>query len=101
MKRYIVTAALAAIILASTSVYAKTGEEVYNSVCKMCHASGMMGAPKMGNKADWGPRISQGKNVLVDHALHGYKKMPAKGTCRSCSDEDIANAVQFFMDKAK
>lgn len=80
---------------------AAAGKAVYNRVCKMCHATGMMGAPKLGDKAAWSARIEQGAAKLTEHAITGIRKMPPRGTCKSCSDKDIANAVAYMMSKAK
>ena len=87
--------------LAEAAGDAAAGEAVYNHVCKMCHKTGMMGAPKLGDKAAWSPRIKQGAAKLTEHAIKGIRKMPARGTCKSCSDEDLANAVAYMMSKAK
>jgi len=48
------------------------GKKVFGNVCSMCHAVGAAGAPKPGDKADWGPRIAQGKDMLYKHALEGF-----------------------------
>ena len=48
------------------------GMSTYNKVCALCHAAGVGGAPKPGDKADWGPRIGQGKDMLYKHALEGF-----------------------------
>ena len=79
----------------------KAGEVVFNHVCKMCHGTGMMGAPKVGDKEAWAPRIKQGIDKLTQHALNGIRKMPPRGTCKACSDEDIANAVAYLISRAK
>lgn len=83
----------------------RTGEQVYNAVCTACHGAGVAGAPKLGSKADWGPRIAQGEKLLVSHALNGFtgKKgaMPAKGGCAACSDEEITNAVKYMANAGK
>ena len=80
---------------------AVAGEAVYNRVCKMCHNSGMMGAPKLGDKPAWSARIEQGAAKLTEHAINGIRKMPPRGTCKSCSDQDIANAVAYMMSKVR
>ncbi|MBV1733124.1 MAG: c-type cytochrome, partial [Hydrogenophaga sp.] len=48
------------------------GKKVYGATCAMCHAAGVAGAPKPGDKADWGPRIAQGNDTLYKHAIEGY-----------------------------
>lgn len=79
---------------------AKTGEEVYKSVCMMCHASGMMESPKYGDSGAWSARISQGLDTLVDHAINGYNMMPARGGNGSLSDEEVKNAVIYMANAA-
>ena len=86
---------------ASAAGDAAAGEAVFNRVCKMCHGMGMMGAPKFGDKAAWAPRIAQGEAVLTEHAIQGIRKMPPKGTCASCSEQDIANAVAYMVSHSQ
>ena len=80
---------------------AAAGEAVYNSACKMCHGSGMMGAPKVGDAKDWEARVAQGSAKLTQHSLEGFNEMPPRGACKFCSDEDIANAVAYMLSKLK
>lgn len=80
---------------------AAAGETVFNHACKMCHGSGMMGAPKLGDRAAWSTRVEQGTSKLTNHAINGINKMPPRGNCKSCSDEDIANAVAYMLSQIK
>lgn len=77
------------------------GKSVYNKVCVMCHAAGVAGAPKPGDKADWGPRIAQGTEVLYKHALEGFTgakgMMPARGGGASLSDDEVKAAVDHMV----
>lgn len=79
----------------------RSGAEIYDSVCMGCHNTGAAGAPKRGDVAAWAPRIDQGMEMLVSNAINGIGAMPAKGTCGDCSDEDIANAVQYIVDASQ
>jgi cytochrome c5 len=79
----------------------RSGEAVYNSNCSACHASGAAGAPKLGDKAEWAPRLAQGTPTLVQHALQGFKGMPAKGACTNCSEAEIKSAVEHLAAKSK
>lgn len=79
----------------------RSGEKVVGSACAACHATGAAGAPMTGDKAAWAPRIAQGEQTLIDHAINGIRAMPPRGTCGNCTDEEIANAVKYFISKAK
>lgn len=79
----------------------KSGEEVYTGTCHMCHEAGVGGAPKMGDKGAWKDRIAQGVNTLHEHALAGIRAMPPKGTCASCSDDEVKAAVDYIVAHSK
>jgi cytochrome c5 len=80
---------------------ARSGETVVKQVCGMCHTAGVAGAPKIGDKAAWAPRIAQGVDVLVQHAMSGIRAMPPKGTCAACSDDEIKGAVEYLVSQGK
>jgi len=77
------------------------GEAVYKQTCFMCHAAGVAGAPKLGDKAAWGPRIAKGKDALYASALKGKNAMPAKGGNASLSDADVKATVDYMVGEAK
>jgi cytochrome c5 len=77
----------------------KSGEEVYNGGCLACHATGVAGAPKPGDKAAWEPRMAQGLDGLVNSVIKGKNAMPPKGGNPNWSDEEIRNAVTFMLDE--
>ena len=81
----------------ATSSGNKTGEQVFQAVCKTCHEVGLAGAPKFGDKAAWSAPIKQGYDVLVQHAVNGLqqqgKVMPPKGGNPDLSDTEVARAV--------
>lgn len=80
---------------------AKSGEEVFNSACVACHGAGVAGAPKTGDKAAWAPRIAQGAATLYEHAIKGFKAMPAKGGSSALSDDEVKAGVDYQVAKAK
>lgn len=84
---------------ASDASTLKTGEQVYGAVCVACHATGTLNAPKLADAAAWAPRISQGFDTLLTHALKGFKAMPAQGG-GDYSDVEIGRAVAFMANKA-
>jgi len=79
---------------------AAKGKAVYDANCAACHATGVAGAPKAGDKTAWGPRISQGYATLFDHALKGIRGMPAKGGNADLPEADLANAVGYLLVEA-
>jgi len=82
----------------------ENGKAVYSKVCIACHMTGVAGAAKLTDKARWEATAIQGVDVVFQHALHGfqgsYGVMPEKGTCTTCSDQDIFDAFHYILDKA-
>jgi cytochrome c5 len=73
------------------------GKAVFERNCNACHAAGVMGAPKGGDKGAWAPRIAQGNATLYEHAIKGIRGMPAKGGNASLSDEEVKAAVDYVV----
>ncbi|OIQ99634.1 cytochrome c-555 precursor [mine drainage metagenome] len=83
---------------------ADAGKKLYESTCIACHGTGVAGAPKVGDKAAWGPIIAQGMPVLYDRAIHGFTgklgTMPPKGGS-AASDADVKAAVDYMVAQSK
>lgn len=77
------------------------GKSIYTATCSACHATGVAGAPKAGDKAAWAPRLKTGKDALYASALKGKGAMPPKGGNASLSDADIKAAVDYLTGLAK
>lgn len=77
------------------------GKKVFGSTCAMCHSAGVAGAPKPGDKDDWGPRIAQGVDTLYKHALEGFNgakgQMPARGGNTALKDDEVKAAVDYMV----
>ena len=80
---------------------AGAGKSTYDSVCNVCHGAGVAGAPKLGDKAAWAPRIKQGAAQLHANAIKGKAAMPPKGGNPSLSDADVSAAVDYMVSAAK
>lgn len=76
----------------------KTGEQVYNTQCSACHATGAAGAPKVGDEAAWGPRVKTGYEALLNSALKGKNAMTPQGG-GDFNDTEIARAVVYLANK--
>ena len=81
------------------------GEGVYKKTCVMCHGSGVGGAPKVGDSADWGARAAKGVDQLHAHAIAGFTgekgMMPPKGGNAALSDDEVKAAVDYMVGKSK
>lgn len=77
------------------------GKSIYGKTCALCHAAGVAGAPKPGDKADWAPRIAQGDETIYKHAIEGFTgekgMMPARGGGSSLSDDEVKAAVDHMV----
>ena len=80
------------------------GKGVYGKACALCHAAGVAGAPKPGDKDAWATRVAQGKETLYKHAIEGYTgdkgMMPARGGNSKLTDEEVKAAVDFMADQS-
>ncbi|MEH6561062.1 MAG: c-type cytochrome [Marinobacter sp.] len=85
----------------SASSGPRSGSEVYDAVCMACHTTGAAGAPVIGDAGAWAPRVDQGMETLISHAVNGYNAMPAKGGCANCPDEEIEAAVEHIVAESK
>ena len=79
----------------------RDGATVYNAVCMVCHAGGVAGAPKTGDKAAWAPRIAAGNATMLKNATNGKGAMPARGGAADLSDAELKAAVDYLVSKAK
>lgn len=63
---------------------------MYDSTCVACHGTGVAGAPKLGNKAAWAPRIAQDMEAHYTHSIKGFQgktgMMPPQGGFANLSD---------------
>ena len=76
------------------------GKAVFEANCKACHSGLIPGAPAVGKKEDWAPRIKQGQDTLHKHAIEGFQAMPAKGGNGSLSDDEVKAAVDYMANES-
>jgi cytochrome c5 len=81
------------------------GKTVFQTACFACHGNGIAGAPKVGDKSAWAPRIAQGVPTLEKHALGGFQGstgvMPAKGGRTDLPDDAIRAAVEYMVSQGR
>jgi cytochrome c5 len=77
------------------------GKSVYETTCTVCHAAGVAGAPKAGDKAAWAPRLKPGMGALYASAIKGKNAMPPKGGNLALADADVNAAVDYMVGLVK
>ncbi|MFM2119457.1 MAG: hypothetical protein RL722_925 [Pseudomonadota bacterium] len=87
--------------LAQAQSGAAAGKALYESGCSACHGTGVLGAPKFGDAAQWSPRAARGLDALVKSAIAGTAKgMPPKGGRADLSDAQIRATVEYMLGAA-
>lgn len=98
-------AASAASTAGAPAAEASIGEQTYKKTCSVCHGTTALGAPMMGHKDEWAPRIAQGKDTLYKHALEGFTgekgAMPAHGGNPALDDDTVRAAVDYMVGNSQ
>ena len=85
---------------ASNMAVAQSGENTYKQVCANCHGTGVLNAPKFGDKAKWAPLIAEGQVTLTAHAYFGVRGMPPKGGSPNLSIEGFSDALVYMVNNS-
>lgn len=86
---------------AQVELSATAGQDRYKSTCAVCHETGVGGAPKFRNEADWKERMKAGIDGMLKIAIQGKGAMPPKGTCMQCSDEELKATIEYMIPQKK
>ena len=84
---------------ADTQTASVDGQKIYQASCQACHVAGVAGAPKLGDKDAWAPRIAKGNEALLSSVKNGLNAMPPMGACMSCSDEELRAAIAYLVEQ--
>jgi cytochrome c5 len=76
----------------------RTGEQVVAAACGKCHQTGVGGAPKIGDRAAWTPRVAKGLAYVTQSALKGHGGMPARGGMAELSDVEVKRAIEYMFN---
>jgi cytochrome c5 len=103
MKRTLITIATVGALLSvgQVATAADEGKATYDKVCAVCHAKGIAGAPKLGDKSLWEPRIKLGVDALTASVIAGKGVMAPRAGVASLSDADIKSAVNYMIVQVK
>lgn len=83
---------------AATAGAARSGQEIYNAACAACHAAGVAGAPKVGAKEAWQPRLEKGMDGLLQSVVNGLGAMPPRGGTQA-SEQELKNAIAYMLQE--
>ena len=86
---------------AANSVSGRSGDDIYNTNCMACQNSGVAGAPMYGDVSAWASRLEQGIETVYANAINGIRAMPARGTCMTCSDDEVKSAIDYILVNSK
>jgi len=87
---------------AETAAAKHPGEQIYLNTCFSCHASGMAGAPAVGDAEAWSTRVEKGRDALLQSTIEGVPPgMPAKGLCADCTDEELSQAIDYMIENSQ
>ena len=86
---------------AAASANLSTAEKTYADSCASCHDTGVLHAPKIGDKTAWAGHIEHGLEHMVSNAISGIGKMPPKGGNLQLSDAEVRAAVQYMVNKSR
>lgn len=78
-----------------------TGEQVYTQFCFACHSTGVSESPLFGDADAWAPRIAKGVDALWESTTNGLGLMPMRGTCMSCSDDELLAAMDYVTGQGQ
>jgi cytochrome c5 len=77
----------------------RRGEEIVRAQCFKCHEAGVGGAPKIGDRAAWAPRLKDGLDNTVRSAIKGHGGMPARGGMANLTDSELRSAIVYMFSK--
>ncbi len=91
----------AAKVAAPAKAGTASGKRLYDSACMACHATGVAGAPKFGDKAAWASRVQSGIDALTASVIKGKGAMPPKGAAPAATDAELRAAVEYMVAAVK
>jgi cytochrome c5 len=77
----------------------RSGKQIVQVQCTKCHQTGVDGAPKIGDRVAWIPRLKQGLEAAVLSAIKGHGPMPARGGMANLTDSEIRAAIVFMVNQ--
>ena len=73
------------------------GGEVVEAQCAKCHRTGEGGAPRIGDRGAWIPRLGRGLDNAVRSAIRGHGGMPPRGDQADLTDAEVRSAIVYMF----
>ncbi len=77
------------------------GKYIYDVVCSACHATGSYGAPNLSVLSDWKGIENQPLELIYQRAIEGYRQMPPRGLCSTCTDRHVQQTVDYMLQQIR
>src|SRR5699024_3023871 len=85
---------------AATAEQLEIGKQLYSTSCLACHATGIAGAPALGNAEAWQPYIETGLDTMLEVAINGKGAMPPRGASQA-TDEELKAAILYMVSESR
>ncbi|MHB9102212.1 MAG: c-type cytochrome [Sulfuricella sp.] len=83
--------------LAATAIRGqRTGAVLVQEFCQSCHGKGINGAPKIGDRKAWTPRLDKGLDALMQSVIAGKCSMPPRGGS-DANQMELARAIVYLI----
>ncbi len=89
------------LLLSAPLTWAQDAQSVVDTHCKACHLAGLGGAPKLDDRAAWAPRLASGIDAMLTTVTSGKGAMPMKGTCTSCTEDQLRAAIELLTQDVR
>ena len=101
MKQLSIALALTSIFIANTAFAERSGKEIYEKHCHVCHSAGVANAPKFAEPGAWDERAKKGEDALLKSVKGGLNAMPPMGTCMDCTDGEFKASIKYMIDASE
>jgi cytochrome c5 len=78
----------------------RSGEQIVRAQCAKCHETGVGGAPRIGDRDAWIPRLKPGLDTVARSAINGHGGMPARGGMANLTDRELRSAIVYMFTPA-
>jgi cytochrome c5 len=95
-------AALLKVSTGTAAHVAQSPDQIMTKVCGACHGTGLLGAPKVGDKSAWSARAGAAGGLagLTSSAIKGKNAMPARGGAADLTDAEVKATIELMLKQS-